>query len=387
MDSLATVRVPSIKCILTSGRPNRWGTPVLNTDRGAVNAHNALSMNTLSVTRNAMPDRQSSPRRMLPCRLIGRTLAALLMVATLMLLPPPVAGLDRVHFLIGTNPGGGYDQTARSLAQAMIDAGAARSASFDYKGGAGGTIALAHFVSTHRSESNAMLVTGAVMVGAIVQNRPPATLAQATPIARLFYEYNVFAVPPSSPIRTMKDVIDLLKRDPAAVKWGGGSRGSVDQISIARIARIAGINPARINYLPFQGGGEVSAAIAGGHVTIGTSGWNELAPLIRAGKLRAIAITAPERVAGNPTPTLKEQGVDVEISNWRGVYGAPGLSAEQRRSLTRAVTLAVRQKSWIEALVTNGWTPALLTGADFDQFVDSEHVRIESAMRDVGLIK
>lgn len=335
-----------------------------------------------------MPSRQSSPGGMLPRRAIGRAAAALLMIASVfLLLPRSVQALDRVQFLIGTNPGGGYDQTARSLAQAMIDAGAAHSATFDYKGGAGGTIALAHFVGNHRGESNALLVTGAVMVGAIVQNRPPASLTQATPIARLFYEYNVFAVPPSSPIRTMKDVVDMLKRDPSSVKWGGGSRGSVDQISIARIARIAGVNPLRINYLPFQGGGEVSAAIAGGHVTIGTSGWNELAPLIRSGKLRAIAITAPERVAGNPTPTLREQGLDVEISNWRGVYGAPGLGAEQRRALTRAVTLAVRQKSWIEALVTNGWTPALLTGHDFDQFVDSEHTRIESAMRDVGLIK
>lgn len=335
-----------------------------------------------------MPSRQSSPGGMLPRRAIGRAAAALLMIASVfLLLPRSVQALDRVQFLIGTNPGGGYDQTARSLAQAMIDAGAAHSATFDYKGGAGGTIALAHFVGNHRGESNALLVTGAVMVGAIVQNRPPASLTQATPIARLFYEYNVFAVPPSSPIRTMKDVVDMLKRDPSSVKWGGGSRGSVDQISIARIARIAGVNPLRINYLPFQGGGEVSAAIAGGHVTIGTSGWNELAPLIRSGKLRAIAITAPERVAGNPTPTLREQGLDVEISNWRGVYGAPGLGAEQRRALTRAVTLAVRQKSWIEALVTNGWTPALLTGPDFDQFVDSEHTRIESAMRDVGLIK
>ena len=335
-----------------------------------------------------MPSRQSSPGGMLPRRAIGRAAAALLMIASVfLLLPRSVQALDRVQFLIGTNPGGGYDQTARSLAQAMIDAGAAHSATFDYKGGAGGTIALAHFVGNHRGESNALLVTGAVMVGAIVQNRPPASLTQATPIARLFYEYNVFAVPPSSPIRTMKDVVDMLKRDPSSVKWGGGSRGSVDQISIARIARIAGVNPLRINYLPFQGGGEVSAAIAGGHVTIGTSGWNELAPLIRSGKLRAIAITAPERVAGNPTPTLREQGLDVEISNWRGVYGAPGLGAEQRRALTRAITLAVRQKSWIEALVTNGWTPALLTGHDFDQFVDSEHTRIESAMRDVGLIK
>lgn len=306
---------------------------------------------------------------------------------TLGLTPGAVNALERVQFLIGSNPGGGYDHTARSLAQAMRDAGVAQSVGFDFKAGAGGTIALAHFLSNPRKERDTLLVTGAVMVGAIVQNRPPVALAQATPIARLYYEYNVFVVPPASPLRSMKDVIEQLKRDPASVKWGGGSRGSVDQISIAQIARLADVNPARINYLPFQGGGEVSAAVAGGHVTVATSGWNELAPMIRSGKLRALAITAPQRLAGNPTPTLREQGIDVEISNWRGVYGAPGLSAEHRRALIRAVSLAVQQKSWTDVLAASGWTPALLTDGEFGRFVAQEHQRLEATMRDAGLIK
>jgi putative tricarboxylic transport membrane protein len=185
----------------------------------------------------------------------------------------------------------------------------------------------------------------------------------------------------------MKDLVELLKKDPGAVKWGGGSRGSVDQISIARIAREAGVDPAKINYLPFQGGGEASAAIVGGYVTVGTSGWSELAPLIRSGKLRALAVTSGERLPGNPTPTLKEQGFDIEVVNWRGVYGAPGITAEQKKALTRAVVAATRQKSWTEAAASNAWSPALLTGTEFEKFVDAEQGRIEASMREVGLIK
>jgi len=181
--------------------------------------------------------------------------------------------------------------------------------------------------------------------------------------------------------------VELLKKDVGAVKWGGGSRGSVDQISIAQIARAVGVDPAKINYLPFQGGGEASAAIAGGHVTVGTSGWNELAPLIRSGKLRAIAVTSAERLPGNPTPTLREQGLNIEIENWRGVYAAPGINAEQHKSITRAVAAAVRQKSWTDALASNAWSPALLMGAEFEKFVNDEQVRIEASMREVGLIK
>lgn len=294
---------------------------------------------------------------------------------------------DKVSFTIGSTPGGGWDQTARSLGRAMQDAGVTKSVNYDNKGGAGGTIALAHFVSNHRNDGNAMIVVGAVMVGAIVQNKPPVSLAQAVPIARLFHEYNVFVVPANSPIKSMKDVIDLLKKDVSAVTWGGGSRGSVDQISIARIARAAGVDPGKLNYLPFQGGGEASAAIVGGHVTIGTSGWNELAPLIRNGKLRALAITSSERLPGNPTPTLKEQGLNIEIENWRGVYGAPGISADQRNALIRAVIAATKQKSWTDALANNAWLPSLLTGADFEKFVTEEQTRIEASMRDVGLIK
>jgi putative tricarboxylic transport membrane protein len=295
--------------------------------------------------------------------------------------------LDKVNFTIGTNPGGGYDLTARALGQAMLDAGVARSVAFDNKGGAGGTIALAHFVSNNRGDPNALIVTGAVMIGAIIQNKPPVSLAQAVPVARLFHEYNVFVVPAGSPHKSMKDVVDLLKKDPAAVKWGGGSRGSVDQISIARLAREAGVDPSKLNYLPFQGGGEASAAIVGGYVTVGISGWSEFAPLIRSGKLRALAVTSAERLPGNRTPTLREQGFDVEVVNWRGVYGAPGITAAQRKTLERAVVAATRQKSWTDALANNAWFPAVLTGAEFEQFVASEQVRIEGSMRDVGLIK
>jgi len=324
-------------------------------------------------------------RAMLP--LLPSFRQALGAVALMVVVMAPASALDRVSFVVGTNPGGGYDQTARSLGQAMLDAGVAKSVIYDNKAGAGGTIALAHFVSNNRNDGNALIVTGAVMIGAIVQNKPPVSLAQAVPIARLIHESNVFVVPANSPIRSMKDVVELLKKDVGAVKWGGGSRGSVDQISIAQIARAVGVDPAKINYLPFQGGGEASAAIVGGHVTVGTSGWNELAPLIRSGKLRAIAVTSRERLPGNPTPTLREQDLNIEVENWRGVYAAPGINAEQRKAITRAVLAAVRQKSWTDALASNTWSAAVLTGPEFEKFINDEQIRIEGLMREVGLIK
>ncbi len=312
---------------------------------------------------------------------------AALVLSTTVLLASSALAVENVKFMIGANPGGGFDQTGRGLGKAMIEAGSAKSVQFENKGGAGGTIGLAQFVNATKGDGNAMIVTGAVMVGAIVQNKPPVTLAQATPIARLFYEYNVFVVPANSPIKTMKDVVDMLKKDPGSVKWGGGSRGSVDHISVAQIAKDAGVDPTKINYVPFQGGGEASAAILGGHVTVGTSGWNEMVQFVKSGKMRALAVTSSTKLPGETVPTLKEQGINVEIGNWRGVYGAAGITPEQRKGLIDAVVAGTKQKSWNDALAANDWFTAVLTGDDFSKFVDAEHKRIEESMRAVGLVK
>src|SRR5206468_8232019 len=143
---------------------------------------------------------------------------------------------------------------------------------------------------------------------------------------------------------------------------------------------------AKINYVPFKGGGEVTAAVLGRHITVGTSGYAELEEFIRTGKMRAIGYTAPTRQKGVEVPTLKEQGIDVEIGNWRGVYGAPGITPEQRKALTEAVVKATRTKSWAETLQNNRWTQSVLTGDEFTKFVDEEHARLRALMSKLGMI-
>jgi putative tricarboxylic transport membrane protein len=262
----------------------------------------------------------------------------------------------------------------------------ASAVTYENKGGAGGTIGLAQFVNASKGDPHALVVAGAVMVGAIVQNNPPVTLSNATPIARLLAEYNVFVVPANSPIKSMKEVVDQMKKDPGSVKWGGGSKGSIDHISVAMIARATGVDVAKINYVPFKGGGEAVAAVLGGHITVGTSGYAEMEEFIRTGKLRAIGYTAGSRQKGVDVPTLKEQGIDVEIGNWRGVYGAPGITPEQRKALIDAVVKATRTKSWTETLQNNRWNQALLTGDEFGKFVDEEHARLRALMSKLGMI-
>jgi putative tricarboxylic transport membrane protein len=312
-----------------------------------------------------------------------RSLAALAAVGAL---PMSARANANLKMMIPANPGGGWDSTGRALGRALQDAGVAASVNFDNKGGAAGAIGLAQFVNANKGDPNALMVMGAVMLGGIITGKPPVSLSQATPLARLTSEYNVFVLPASSPLKTMKDVIEQLKKDPGSVKWGGGSRGATEHIAAAMIAREVGVDPAKINYVAFRGGGEAVAAILGGNVTIGGSGYSEFAEYIKAGKMRAIGVTSEKRLPGIDVPTLKEQGVNVVIGNWRGVYGAPGITPEQRKALTDMVVKATKSKAWAEALEKNAWTPAVMAGPEFEKFVDDEFASLRAIMVKSGMV-
>ncbi|HQC98721.1 MAG TPA: tripartite tricarboxylate transporter substrate-binding protein [Aquabacterium sp.] len=312
-----------------------------------------------------------------------RSMAAL---AAAGVLPGTALANTNLKMMIPANPGGGWDTTGRALGKALQDAGAAATVGYDNKGGAAGAIGLAQFVNASKGDPNALMVMGAVMLGGIITGKPPVSLDKATPIARLTSEYNVFVLPASSPLKTMADVVEQMKKDPGSVKWGGGSRGSTEHIAAAMIARAVGVDPSRINYVAFRGGGEATAAILGGNVTIGGSGYSEFAEYIKTGKMRAIGVTSDKRLPGINVPTLKEQGIDVVIGNWRGVYGAPGITADQRKALTEMILKATKSKAWAEALDKNGWTPAVMTGPAFDKFVDDEFASLRAVMAKSGML-
>ncbi|WP_395701845.1 Bug family tripartite tricarboxylate transporter substrate binding protein [Aquabacterium sp.] len=312
-----------------------------------------------------------------------RSMAALAAAGAL---PLSARASTNLKMMIPANPGGGWDTTGRALGKALQEAGVAASVSYDNKGGAAGAIGLAQFVNGSKGDPNALMVMGAVMLGGLITGKPPVSLSQATPLARLTSEYNVFVLPANSPFKTMKDVVEQMKKDPGSIKWGGGSRGSTEHIAAAMIAREVGVDPAKINYVAFRGGGEATAAILGGNVSVGGSGYSEFAEYINTGKMRALAVTSDKRLKGIDVPTLKEQGINVVIGNWRGVYGAPGINAEQRKALTEMILKAAKTKSWAESLEKNGWTPALMSGPEFDKFVDDEFASLRAVMAKSGMI-
>src|SRR5215470_18331770 len=232
-------------------------------------------------------------------------------------------------------PGGGWDQTARSMQQALVADKIARSVQVTNVAGAGGSVGIAQFVNSAKGDGNALMVNGFVMVGALLMSKSPVSLAQVTPIARLTEETQVMVVPVSSPVKSAKDLADLVKKDVAKVTFAGGSAGGVDHIMAALFAGAVGADAAKVNYIPFSGGGESLAAILGAKVTAGISGWGEYEGQIKTGRLRAIGLSSPNRLPGINVPTFKEQGIDLVLTNWRSVVGAPGLSDAQKQALSQ----------------------------------------------------
>ena len=298
----------------------------------------------------------------------------------------PSLAAANIKMMIPANPGGGWDSTGRALGKALQDSGVASSVTYENKGGAAGIIGLAQYANATKGDGNSLMVMGAVMLGGIITGKPPVSLDKVTPIARLTSEYNVFVVPANSPLKTMKDVVEQLKKDPGSVKWGGGSRGSTEHIAAAMLAREVGVDAAKINYVPFRGGGEAVAAILGGNVTVGGSGYSEFQQYIETGKMRPIAVTSGKRLKGINIPTMIEQGYNVEIGNWRGVYAPAGLTVAQRKGLTELVLKATKSKSWAESLEKNNWTPAWMPNPEFDDFVDREFASLRATMVKSGMI-
>ena len=284
-------------------------------------------------------------------------------------------------------PGGGWDQTARSMQEALQAEGISGNVQVTNVPGAGGTIGLAQFVTQETGNANALIVGGYVMVGAILTNASPVTLDMVTPIARLTGEAVVIVVPAASDIQTMDDLVAKLKADTGAVSWAGGSAGGVDHITAGLVAKAVGADPTQVNYIAYSGGGEALAAVLGGQVTVGISGYSEFSAQVEAGELRLLAVSTDERVDGVDAPTLKEAGVDVEVQNWRMVAAGPDLTAEQEAAINADIEKMVNSATWQATLETKGWVNTYLAGDDFTAQLAADTEATEAILKDIGLVQ
>ena len=287
---------------------------------------------------------------------------------------------DRIERLTIVAPaalGGGWDQTAHAMARVLESAGLVRHVDVVNSPGAGGTIALAEFINGRRGAGTSLLVGGLVMISAIRANDATVSILQTTPLARLMSEAEVIVVRSDSPVRTLPDLIGVMKTQPGALVWTGGSYGGTDHLLLRFLAEAVGVDSSTINYIPAAGGGEGLHALLAGQSTAGAGGYSEFADGLRSGKLRPIAISADGRLPGVPIPTLREQGVAVTMLNWRGVFAPPDLDPADRARLLTVIDRMVHHPLWRQIVAERAWFDAYLAGDAYAEFVKTEHDRVD----------
>ncbi|PZP43782.1 MAG: C4-dicarboxylate ABC transporter substrate-binding protein [Azospirillum brasilense] len=290
-----------------------------------------------------------------------------------------------LHVFIPGAPAGGWDSLGRAIEQVCRQTGMVGSFQFENVGGAGGTVGLPRFASQRRGRGNSILVGGAVMVGAAIANKSPASLRDLTPIARMVTEPGIIVVPAESEFKTLADFLEALKTRPGATSVAGGSAGGMDHILLGSLLRSQGRTVRDASYVAFAGGGAAQAAILGAQVKAGISGYSEFAEQIKAGRMRALA-TSGETRSVEGIPTLKESGLDIVTGNWRGVFGAPALRESDRAKLVTLMTDLNARPEWKALLERQGWDNAFLSGDAFTHFIAEDQVATEQVLRDLGLV-
>lgn len=315
----------------------------------------------------------------------GLTAGALAGLPLGLLTPAEAQALASLQIFVPAAPGGGWDGTGRAIEAVMRAEKIMETFQFEHAPGAGGVVGLPKFISTKKGQPNAVMIGGMVMVGAIIANKAPLKLTELPPICRLTGEFEAIVVHADSPFKTMKDLVAAFKADPGKISWAGGSAGGTDHILAGMIAKAVGVDPKKVSYVAYAGGGPATAALLGNQVSCGVSGYGEFAEQIKAGKLRAIAISSDKRQHGINVPTLKEEGVDVELFNWRGVFGAPGTTKAQQDALIALFDKLVISEGWKLELAKRDWTGIYQRGEAFGKYVESETTRITAILKDLGL--
>nr|WP_043731536.1 tripartite tricarboxylate transporter substrate binding protein [Streptomyces zinciresistens] len=295
----------------------------------------------------------------------------------------PVTGL---RLMVPNTPGSGYDLTARTVSQVMQDAGVASGVQVFNLPGASGTVGLQRLVNEKGNGKMAMQM-GLGVVGASYTSKSKATLTDTTPVARLIEEAGAIVVPKNSPYKTMDDLVTAWKKNPKKLSVGGGSSlGGPDHLLPMQLAKAVGIKPKDVNYISYDGGGELLPAVLGNKLAFGASGYSEFLDQIEAGQVRVLAVTSEKPIdALKDAPTLKDSGIDLVFTNWRGIVAPPGISAEQKKTWVDAMTRMQASKEWKAQLAKNGWVDAFATGDEFGTFLAEQDKAVADLLAELGL--
>ena len=297
--------------------------------------------------------------------------------------------VDKIHFLIPGGAGGGWDGTARGTGEALTKSGIVGSASYENMSGGGGGKAIGFLIENAASNHGTLMVNSTPIIIRSLVGRFPQNFRDLTMIAGTIGDYAAIITGKNSPYKNFADVVAAYKKNPRNVSVGGGSvPGGLDHLVAAMAFQAAGADPTKVKYIPYDAGGKLNAAILSGEVAAGSTGFSEAVGLAKAGEMRILAVTSPERVpAFMDALTLKEQGYDTTFVNWRGFFAAPGLPADKADMYRKAIAAMYATPEWKAVRDRNGWVDIHNSGKDFVTFLENQEKVIKSLMQKLGFLK
>ncbi|HCH23798.1 MAG TPA: tripartite tricarboxylate transporter substrate-binding protein [Oceanospirillaceae bacterium] len=314
-------------------------------------------------------------------------LAATLAVATSLSAGVSQAA-DDIHFLIPGGAGGGWDGTARGTGEALTKSGLLASASYENMSGGGGGKAIAHLIETADQAHGTLMVNSTPIVIRSLTKVFPQNFRDLTPIAATIGDYAAFVVPTSSKYQTFGELVSDYNANPRSVAVAGGSsRGGMDHLVAAMAFKAGGGDATKVKYVSYDAGGKAMAGMLSGETHVLSTGFSEAIAMMNAGEVRILAITADQRSPAAPNvPTLQEQGYDASFVNWRGFFGAPGLSDADTQAYQKLLADMYATEAWAEVRDRNGWTEIFRPGAEFVAFLEQQEEVIGDLMKELGFL-
>ena len=294
-----------------------------------------------------------------------------------------------IHFMIPGGAGSGWDRTARGVGMVLREASLIDNASFENISGAGGGKAIGTLIETAERRSNTLMVNSTPIIVRSLTRIFPYSFRDLTPVARIIGDYQALIVRPDSDLRDFNDVLRRFRENPRSVKFAGGSvRGDLDHLVPALAIRAAGEDPRTVAYVPYDGGGKALAGFLTGEADVLSTGFSEVLEYHRAGHLRIIAVSAPQRVAGLPDiATFVEQGIAFEFVNWRGFFAAPGISPQAADEYSTLLRRMQTTAEWEELRSRNGWQNLFLPREEFIVFLEKQEQEIGELMTELGFLR
>jgi len=296
-----------------------------------------------------------------------------------------------IEIIAPANPGGGWDLTSRATAKVLAEEKlVTQPIVVSNMPGGSGAVAISHVITKRKGDGHLLIAASPALTFTLALKRVPYTYRDVTPIAAVASDYGTIVVRKDSPFKTLKDLLEAYRKNPADVSVAGGSApGSQDHVKFAKVIKAAGMDSTKVKYVPHQGGGEALASLLGGHTVAASPDVSEIVGQVEAGEVRVLAVLSEKRLGGSlkDIPTAIEQGVNAIYIIWRGFYAAPDIPKEAADFWVTTLGKMVKTEAWRMTLQANKWFEYYVGGAEYARFLNEDLEAGQALLKELGFLK